>query len=206
MGSKTNHDLSAVLFGKTRQAVLALLYGHPDEPFYLRQVARLTRAGHGAVQRELSSLVEAGIIQRSARGRQIYYAADRECPIFSELQQLIIKTAGVADVLRSALASLENRIDLAFIYGSFARGDYRRSSDVDLMVVGEVTSREIVSAVQSAQKQLQREINPTVYSLAEFSKKVKAGHHFLGRVLEESKIFVLGDERELAAVAGQRLA
>ena len=102
--------LGATLFGKTRRAVLALLYSHPDESFYLRQIARVTGAGMGSLQRELKQLSEAGIIQRSEIGRQAFFKANSDSPVFSELRNLIIKTFGVADVLRAALSPLANTI------------------------------------------------------------------------------------------------
>lgn len=206
MGTQRKDSPAATLLGRTRQAVLALLYGHPDESFYLRQIIRIARAGQGAVQRELASLVRAGIVERRVRGRQTYYQANRECPIFPELRQLITKTVGIADVLRAALETLEQRIDVAFVYGSLARGELRPGSDVDLLVVGEVTFSEIVAALQSAQQKLGREINPTVYPAAEFRKKLAAGHHFLSAVAADKKIFLIGDPRELATVAHKRLA
>jgi len=206
MGTSPKPDISVALFGKTRQAVLALFCSHPDESFYVRQVARFVRAGLGAVQRELVLLTAAGILVRSERGRQIYYQANQDSPIFPELQQVILKTAGLVNVLRAALLPLERRIALAFVYGSFARGEHRRGSDVDLLVVGDVTFGEVVSALQGAQEKLSREINQTVYPPAEFRTKMVEGHHFLSGVLAAPKIFVLGDSREFARVAGQRMA
>lgn len=206
MGTLTSEFLAAVLFGRTRRAVLALLYGRPDESFYMRQIIRIAQAGQGAVQRELASLVKAGVIERRAQGRQAYYQANRECPIFPELRQLITKTVGIADVLRAALAPLEERIDFAFVYGSMARDEQRRGSDVDLLIVGDVTFAEVVSALQGAQKKLGREVNPTIYPRTEFRKKLAAGHHFLNTVVGDKKIFLIGGPREFATMAHQRLA
>ena len=101
--------LSEALFSKNRRAVLGLLYGHPDRAFYLRQIVRMSGGGHGAIQRELKALSDAGIIQRTARDKQVYFQANAECPVFAELKALIVKTAGVADILKAALASLGKR-------------------------------------------------------------------------------------------------
>lgn len=144
--------LASVLFGKAQQAVLGLLFGRPDESFYVREIVRATRVGQGAVQRELQQLAEAGIIDRVVRGRQVFYQANRGCPIFTELQGLVVKTAGVADVLRVALAPLVDRIVVAFVFGSFASGEPRKTSDVDVLVVGDATFGEIVSALSAAQE------------------------------------------------------
>jgi predicted nucleotidyltransferase len=198
-------SLSSTLFGKTRRAVLSLLYSHADEAFYLRQIARAAGVGLGAVQRELKQLSNAGIIQRTERGPQVYYQANPRCPIFQELRKLVIKTIGVGDVLRASLVPLADRINVALIYGSLSRSEERKESDVDLVVVGKATFGEIVSALHGAQETIGREVNPTVYPPAEFRSKVKAVNHFLRTVLKGPKVFLIGDERELARLAGKRL-
>ncbi len=191
-------SLSATLFGKTRRAVLALLYSHVDELFYFRQIARTAGVGLGAVQRELKKLSEAGIIRRTARGQQVYYQANPECPVYTELKSLVVKTVGVGDVLRAALVPLADRINVAFLFGSLVRGSERSSSDADVMVVGDVTFAEVVSALGSVQETVRREINPLVYPPEEFRIKLAADHHFLKQVLEGPKFFLIGDEHELA--------
>jgi len=191
-------SLSATLFGKTRRAVLALLYSHVDELFYFRQIARTAGVGLGAVQRELKKLSGAGIIRRTLRGRQVYYQANPECPVYSELKSLVVKTVGVGDVLRAALVPLADRINVAFLFGSLVRGGERSSSDADVMIVGDVTFAEVVSVLGRAQETVRREINPLVYPPEEFQFKLTADHHFLKKVLEESKFFLIGDEYELA--------
>jgi len=196
-----NNSLASALFGKTRWAILSLLYGHADEAFYLRQIARLAGVGLGAVQREVKNLSKAGIILRTIQGRQVYFQANPECPVFKELKSLMVKTAGVGDVLRLALASIADHIIVAFIYGSFARGEEQRSSDVDVLVVGAVTFAQVVSALESAQETLGREVNPTVYPPSEFRSKLAASHHFLKTVLNEERIFLIGSEDELAKLA-----
>jgi DNA-binding transcriptional ArsR family regulator len=198
--------LSMTLFGKTRRAVLSLLYGHADESFYLRQIARVARVGLGAAHREVKQLSDAGILERSVRGRQVYYQANRHCPVFGELKSLVLKTAGAAVVIQSALAPLADRIRVAFIFGSTAHGDEQKGSDVDLLVVGEVTFGEVVSAIHGAQLALNREINPTVYPPGEFRSKLGAGHHFLKTVMRGPMVFLIGDKRELAGLAKKRLA
>ena len=198
--------LSSALFGKTRRAVLGLLFNHPDRSFYLREVVRLAGVGQGAAQRELERLVEAGIIRRLARGRQVYFRANDESPIFAELRGIILKTAGLADVLRQALSPLRDRVHLAFVYGSLARGEDRSGSDVDICVVGEVTFAEVVAAIGPSQDQLAREINPTVYPPAEFGRKLATGHHFLTSVAKSPKMFLIGDEGEFARMEKKWMA
>jgi predicted nucleotidyltransferase len=191
-------SLSGTLFGKTRRAILALLYGHSDDSFYLRQIVRTAGVGLGAAQRELKKLSKAGIILRKERGRQVYYQANPECPVYAELKNLVIKTVGVGDVLRTALVSLSDRIRVAFLFGSLVRGGERSSSDVDVMVVGDVTFSEVVSVLGRVQETIHREVNPLVYPPKEFQSKLAAEHHFLKKAMEGPKLFLIGDEDELA--------
>ena len=189
--------LATALFGKTRRAVLALFCGDPDRTFYLRQVVRLAGAGHGAVQRELASLVRAGILNRNADGHQVYYAINRDCPIFEELKSLLLKTAGLTAVLRESLAPLTEKITVAFLYGSLAASRETSASDVDVMVIGDVSFGDVVQALRPAHEAMAREVNPTVYPPAEFCRKLDEGHHFVGTVLHGPKVFLVGSENDL---------
>jgi predicted nucleotidyltransferase len=202
----TINILGTTLFRKTRRAVLALLYSHPEESFYLRQIARTTGAGMGALQRELKQLSEAGVIQRSEIGQQAFFKANADCPVFHELRNLIIKTFGVADVVRAALSPLANKIRLAFIFGSMVSGEFKQSSDVDVMVIGDIAFAEVVAALSPVQETLAREINPSVYPPEEFRSKLDGGHHFLKTVLSAPKLFLIGDENELEKLAGREIA
>ena len=194
------------LFGHTRSALLAMLYGHADQSFYVRQLVRAVGAGHGALQRELKCLTEMGLVLRRAQGNQVLYQANSQSPIFSEVKSLITKTVGIHDVIRSALVSLGSEIQIAFVYGSVARQKERADSDVDLMVLGNASFSDVVSALGPAQKALGREINPTVFGVDEFRSKLAAGNHFLSSVMKEKRLFVLGTENELAKLAAKQLA
>ena len=207
MGSVDASSLAgSTLFGKTRRAVLALLFCHSERSYYLREIARLAGVGRGAVQRELGRLVQAGLVTRSRRGNLVLFQANRETPVFAELRGLMIKTAGVADVLRRALSSLADRIVVAFVYGSMARGEETAGSDVDVMVIGEAGFREVCAALREAQQELGREVNPTVYSADEAREKIAGGQHFVSAVLRDPKVFLIGDEDELGRLAQQELA
>jgi predicted nucleotidyltransferase len=199
-------NLLQSLFGRTRCALLTLFFGRPDESFYVREVVRHARVGQGAVQRELDRLTACGLVRRQVRGRHVYYQANGDCPVFAELHGLVVKTAGVADVVRAALAPLVSRIRLAFVYGSVARGTANVQSDIDLMVVAEVSFGEVVAALKPAQEALAREVNPTVYSPEECRRKLAQGHHFLRTVWGEPKVFVVGSQDELVQLGGQWLA
>ena len=191
----TSSTLSETLFGHTRGAVLAVLYGHVGEAFYLRQLARLTDIALGPVQREIRQLVEAGLVSRKTVGAQTLYSANKENPVFAEIKSLITKTVGMHDVLSAALSPLRKKINLAFVYGSVARSGETERSDVDLMVVGNVDFGSVVEKLSEAQKTLNREINPTVYTVKEFRKKVR--ENFLKTVLSDKKLFIIGDENVL---------
>src|ERR1039458_465625 len=124
MGSSTSRQIAEQsLFGRTRSILLAMIYGHADQSFYLRQLVRAVGGGHGALQRELKRLTEMGLIVRRPQGNQVLYQANSQSPIFSEVKSLIAKTVGIHDVIRSALAPLGSEIQIAFVYGSVSRGE-----------------------------------------------------------------------------------
>jgi len=187
--------LSSTLFGRTRGAVLAVLYGHVGESFYLRQLARRTEIALGPVQREIRQLVDAGLVKKENLGKQTLFSANQASPVFAEIKSLVAKTVGMHDVLGAALGPLRKKINLAFVYGSVARSSETERSDVDLMIVGNVDFGTVVERLADAQKILNREINPTVYSVREFASKLQG--HFLKTVLTEKKLFLIGDENVL---------
>jgi uncharacterized protein len=201
MGTSKPLSLSSALFGKARQAVLAQFYTHPDETFYVRQVIRRAGVGQGVVQRELAQLSAVGILKKTTRGRETYYQADPDCSVFGELKSLMTKTAGVAEVVAEALVPLHDRIAIAFIYGSAAGGTVKAQSDIDLMIIGDAAFKEVVDQIAGIEEKLGREVNPTVYGIGEFKKKIAARHHFLHAVLSKPKIFLIGGERELKGLA-----
>lgn len=187
-------DPATVLFGSTRRRVLGWLLGHPDEAYYLRELVRHIGGAVGAVQRELELLTASGLVRREVRGKQVYFQANQKAAIFPELQGLFAKTVGLVDILREALIPLANSVDAAFVFGSAARGELHAASDIDLLVIGETSFGDVVTAIQPAEKRLGRDVNPTVYSADEFRAKVEAKHHFLNKVLAEPKMFVFGKE------------
>ena len=162
--------------------------------------------GPGLPKWQRRRLVDARLILRTDRGRTTFYQANRACPVFNELRGLVIKTAGVADVLRAALLPVRERIDVAFIYGSVAKARMRVSSDIDLFVVGAVGFGEVVDRLSTAQTELAREVNPTVFDPREFERRMKQGDHFVSSVVDGPKVFVIGGQHELDRLAGGRLA
>ena len=178
---------------------MTLLLTRSNEEFYLRQITTEARTGSGATQRELATLVGSGIIERREKGKKIFYQANYKSPVFKDLRSLLTKTAGAGEAVKKVLLSLKDRIEVAFLYGSAAEGAFRGAgSDIDLMVIGRASFSELSSRLRPAEELLGREINPTVYTTAEFKKKLFARHHFILNVLKRTKVYLLGDERELA--------
>jgi predicted nucleotidyltransferase len=199
--------LADVLLGKARGAILALLYGHPDQAFYYRQITRqLNGVSAGTVQRELDTLSQLELINRSEVGKQVFYQANRDHPVYPELRALVAKTVGIFQVLRSALAPLTDRIAVAFVYGSIARQEEKAESDIDLMIVGKLTLEDALARLADVEPSLGRAVNPTVYSAAEFKSKLANGNHFLNSVVRSEKVFLVGNENGLRKVGGIRLA
>lgn len=193
-------SLADALFPKVRQRVLAVLFGTPDRSFYANEVIALARSGTGAVQRELASLSEAGLLTVSKQGNQKHYQANVSAPVFAELRGLVLKTMGLADALRAALAPLTAQIELAFIYGSVARQQDTAQSDVDLMVVSpSLGYGELFGAMESATIALGRKVNPTLYAPFEWTKRIAQDSAFVTRVIQQPKIWLIGNEEQLHA-------
>ena len=206
MNTFTPSDLATLFFGIYRRQVLGLLLLHPDEAFHLREIARVTQTQPGTLRRELAQLAQAGVLKTEKVGNLVRYQADTSCPIYEELRGILKKTAGVVDVLRDALAPLRERIAVAFVYGSVARGGERRTSDVDVLVVGDVTFEDVVVALHVCQERLRREINPNVYAVAEFRRKAINKDAFIARVLKEPKLFVQGEDDDIGKLTSNRKA
>jgi predicted nucleotidyltransferase len=200
-------SLSNALFGETRQAVLRLLYGHSDERFYQGQIISALNLGSGTVQRELVRLSDAGILTKEVEGRQTYYQANAACPIFEELRSLTKKTVGAPTVIFEALSELAPKITFAFIYGSVAKGNENMASDIDLMIVSDkLNTLDVVKSLINPQKELNREINSSHYSIDEFFNNIAKGDHFLTNVIKNPKVFLIGDEGELQRMVKKRMA
>lgn len=194
---KRPNKVSTVLFGQTRRRVLGWLFSHPDEAFNLPELVRRTGAARKPVQRELAALTSAGLLQRRSRGRQIYFQPNRVAPVFRELHGLIVKTVGVVEVLQEALMPIAGEIALAFLFGSAARGSLHRTSDVDLLVVGDGSFTILVEALAGARKQLGRNVDPTLYSPREYRARIRSGDFLLKSVLSEPVIWVVGGPNDL---------
>ena len=176
---------------------------NPRERYYQRQVADLLGLVVGSVQQEMPRLVKAGVLTVERDGNRVYYRANPKCPIFPELKAILLKAGRVSELLRSRLERHQGSIAVAFIGGSYAKGEEEAWSDIDLFVVGEIGSRALADIVSKAQEGLGREINATVYSPADFRRKLKSKDSFVAAVAKEPKIFVVGDADDLGALAAE---
>jgi len=209
MGSKNSKSsispaaLSGVadaLFSKVQQRVLAVLFGNHSRSFYANELIALAGSGSGAVQRELSQLSAAGLVTVTRIGNQKHYQANALAPVFEELRGLVLKTSGLVDVLRSALAPLAGQIHLAFVFGSVAKAADTVNSDIDLLIVSDTLAYgELFAALEAATNRLQRTVNPALYSRSEIDSRLRAGNPFIKRVLAQPKLWVIGEVDGLAA-------
>lgn len=193
-------ESAGALFGKVRRRLLTLLLLDPGESYHFREIRDIVDSGSGAVHRELANLVEAGILTRFEMGNQTRYRANRDSSIYNELRSILLKTSAVPEMIREGLESVPGRIDIAFIFGSYAEGTLDTGSDIDLMVIGDVDFREVVVFLQEVQRMISREINPMVYSPESLKEKKDTG--FIRGVLEGNKIFLKGGMDELGEMVG----
>ena len=202
MGISSNNknatSLADALFPKGRQRVLAVLFGNPGRSLYANEVIALAQSGTGAVQRELAALSEVGLLTVTKQGNQKHYQANADAPVFAELRGLVLKTMGLADVLKVALAPLAAQIDLAFVYGSVAKQQDTANSDIDVMIVStNLGYADVFGALEGAAATLGRKVNPTLYTPAELAKRISLDNAFVTRVLQQPKIWLMGDEEKL---------
>lgn len=198
-------QLGDALFTTTQKRVLGLLYLQPEQSFYTKQILRLTGMGVATIKRELDRMLAAGILQMNKIGNQHHYQANPECPIFQELQGIVNKTFGIADVMRTVLKPLSSQIDWTFIFGSVASGKETSGSDIDLMVIGDVSFSDVVAATYPVQESLGREINPKIYTREEWIKLNSSNDAFINEVLEKPGINIIGDENEFRQLTRGKL-
>ncbi len=189
--------LSDVLFGEYRKRILGLLLLHPEQGYHVRELARLTNTSAGTLHKELSKLSDAGILQSKKVGNQQHYSANLQCPIFEELASIFRKTSGLADVIGDALSSVKSQIQIAIVFGSVARGEEQANSDIDVMIIGDISFGDVVSLLHESQATLRREINPVVYSMDSVKSRVEKNDSFIKEILNKPKLFIIGSEHEL---------
>lgn len=197
MEATTQRAVDLLFPASYRRRVLSLLLLHPERALHVREIARLTGTTAGTLNKELNRLHGAGLLARERVGNQVRYAANRASPVFTELAGILRKTVGLADVLADALAPAADSISAAFVFGSMARASESEGSDVDLMLVGPLGFADAVQLLYSAQQSLGREINPKIYSAAEWRAALKAKNPFVTEVIAQPKIFLIGNHDEL---------
>jgi len=190
-----------LMFGSYRRQLLAHLLLRPDEAFYVRELARMTGIPAGSIHRELTALYESGLLLREHHGNQVLYQANQECSIYSELAAIFRKTVGLAALMGDALADIADKIDLAFVFGSMATGRQNQSSDVDVMIIGDIQLVDVVRKLSPVQQTLGREINPVITTTRKFVAQMNKNDRFVSRLLNEARIFIIGSEDEFAKLA-----
>lgn len=193
-------SVADALFTATQQRVLSLLFGQPERSFFTKELIELTGGGSGAVQRELARLQQSGLVVQTVLGNQKHYQANAQAPIFAELRGIVGKMLGPADALRQALAPIAAEVRLALLYGSVARRSDTAHSDFDLLLVSDtLTLEQVYAALAPAEQQLGRPVSPTLYTSAEFRKRLEQGNPFLTKILAGNTIALIGDKDAVAA-------
>lgn len=179
-------------------AVLTFFMTHSDEEIYQSGLVETTKYALVQVQRALKRLEETGLITKTKSGNRVYYKANRMHPAFEDIKRALFKTVLFGDLLKKALDPIKDRIRFSFIYGSLARGEESLNSDVDLFIIGDLGIRDVASLLGAIGQEMGREINPTVYPLKEFKKKIKEKNTFIKEIISKPKIWLIGEENEFA--------
>lgn len=200
MGKTHRTSIADALFTETQQRVLSVLFGNTERTYYASEIIARAQIGSGSVQRELARLEASGLITAERIGNQKHYRANAQSPVFEPLRELVLRTTGLADVVRRALAPLESQMDAAFVFGSIAKREDNASSDVDLFVVSDtLTFSELFGALDSATRKLGREINPIVHNQREVALLRRKKQSFIERVIAQPKIWIYGNEDVLTS-------
>lgn len=191
--------LQKLFSSRVRVEILSAFLMNPERELYLREVARLTGEDYKNVSMELRNLEGIGLLSSRNEGNLKYFSLNKAFVIYEELKSIFMKTKGAVGILREAV-STKRDIDYAFIYGSFATGEERAESDIDLMVIGRISLEEVLALIRGPEEKLSREINVSLYDLQEIRKRVKDHDPFIMEVLGGSKIMLIGDENELRRI------
>jgi predicted nucleotidyltransferase len=181
---------------KIRQDLLALFFTNPSKKYYLREIQRILGYSAGSIRRELLKFQRDDLFNTQREGNLLYYALNTEHPLFKELKAIVAKTVGIEGSLRNALSSVKG-IKMAFIYGSFAAKREKGTSDIDLMIIGNPDTSQLNEKIATLEKKLEREINPTIYALAEYKAKKKGKSGFITDLLKNPKTMLIGKEDDL---------
>jgi len=190
--------LAELLSSRARAEIFRLLFSGTGEELHVREIERRSGLNDSTLRQELRKLVRLDLVQSRRDSNRVYYRAKTESPLYPEIRNLVLKTSGLSDVLKSALT--DKRIRVAFVFGSIARGEERAGSDVDLMVIGQLGLRDLSRLLSGIEEKIGREVNPHVLHEEEFQKRIRAKEHFVSSVMEAPKLFVIGSQRELEAM------
>jgi len=185
------------IFANNVLEVLATLFLNSEEAIHQSKIVHLSGLRVIQVQRALQRLREAELIEEYQQGKMVYYKLRNNHPVLIDLKNILYKTFLLAEPFKNAFNKFTQQIDCAFIYGSFANGTETGQSDIDLFIVGNFSLKKISSVITPIAKQLQREVNPVLYSKAEFISKVRAKEHFITSVMHSKKLWLVGEENEL---------
>lgn len=193
-------SVADALFTATQQRVLSLLFGQPERSFFTKELIDLAGGGSGAVQRELGRLQQSGLIVQTLLGNQKHYQANANAPIYAELRSIVAKMLGPADAVRHALAPIAGEVQLGLLYGSVAKQRDTAHSDIDVLLVSDtLTLEQVYGALAPAETQLGRTLSPTLYTSAEFRKRLARHNPFLTRLLAGETVALIGDKDVFAA-------
>ena len=190
--------LADLLSSRARSEIFRLLFGGSEEELHGREIQRRSGLNDSTIRQELRKLVRLDLVWRRKESNRVYYRAKTENPLYPEIRNLVLKTSGLGDVLRLALR--DQRIHIAFVFGSIASGEEKAGSDVDLMVIGNLGLRDLSRLLSGVADKVGREINPHVLHDHEFRRRIQAGEHFVSTIIREPKIFIIGSKDELEAV------
>lgn len=190
--------LSEILSSITRAEIFRLLFGLVDQELHIREIKRRTGLNDSTIRQELSKLTRFDLVKSRKDSNRIYYKANRANPLFTDLQRLVFKTTGLADILKNALQ--DKKIKVVFIFGSIAEGKERAESDVDLFIIGEESLRKITGYLSGVSEIIGREINPHVMTQKEFQKRDQTRDHFITNIINSPKLFIIGTEYDLKAM------
>ena len=190
--------LAELLSSRARAEIFRLLFSGTGEELHVREIERRSGLNDSTLRQELRKLVRLELVQSRRDSNRVYYRAKTESPLYPEIRNLVLKTSGLSDVLKSAL--MDKRIRVAFVFGSIARGEETATSDVDLMVIGQLGLRDLSRLLSGIEERIGREVNPHVLREEEFRKRLRAKEHFVSSVMETPKIFIIGSQRELEAM------
>ena len=188
-----------IVSSKRKAEILRLLFGVESGELHLREIVRRSRLALGTVQQELARLVKIGLVNSRRDGNRVYYRANRNSPVYADIRNLVLKTTGLANVLRCALQQPD--VQVVFVFGSVASETAGPGSDIDLMVIGDIGLRRVAILLSGMAAKLGREINPHVLTAEEFGKRKQTGDHFISSVLATPRLFIVGSEHELAELA-----